>query len=231
MSWLTAPDEWDEDDAPRRSRWKVAALIVGAWLMVSLIVLAGLLVYSRDSSGHRRAAATADAQRSTPPSTVTTRTPTPTRHPSTVAAAPALVVPAGWVGKLADRQSDCAAHSYGRVRDFFTRTRCVGVQRWVATTSAAGRPVVVAASAVTLASAAQAASYLSLVSADGTGNVADLLREGASFPGGPTRMPPAGFAARQDGSRVLVAEAGYSSGASDAEDPALRALARHAVGG
>jgi hypothetical protein len=103
------------------------------------------------------------------------------------------------------------------------------VERLLASTNSGGRAVVIASNVVTLRSAAQAQAYLALVNTDGTGNISDLLREGVSYAGGPDKLPDAAFASRLDGNRVLVAEAGYVGGTSDASDPTLRAIAAEGV--
>jgi hypothetical protein len=221
VSWLTELDsEWDSQPTPpRRNRLKLVAAVMAGWLAVSLIVLIGLLRFDGRDSGHRstgtpgRPAATAGATATGP----------------SASAGPGGGTPAGWQLRAADDQANCAAHSYGQVQVFFARTPCTTVHRSLFSTSRAGRPVVVAASTVRFADSGQAAEYLRLVTSDGTGNVDDLLREGSRYPGSPSKLPPAAFASRQDGNRVLVAEAAFAEGPSDYSDATLRALARQAV--
>lgn len=232
VSWLTEPDEeWDEREAPPRGhRLKMAAAVLAGWLAVSLIVLVGLLRFGdRDSLGKRagspapKATSTATAPTVTAPTAATSRPASPASSPATGA------VPAGWVRRAGDEQANCTAHSYGQVQIFFARTPCSGVRRSLLTTERNGRAIVVAASTVTFGSPAQATSYLRLVTSDGTGNVNDLLREGVRYPGSPSKLPGAAFASRQDGPRVLVAEAAFEQGPSDYQDPTLQATARAAV--
>jgi hypothetical protein len=218
VSWLTEPDsEWDsEDHADKpRSRLRLVALLLGGWLVVSVVVLLILLAVGGHSAKH-----------ATGPVTTSGSTAGPTSR-STGSTTPAL--PDGWVRRASDSQTNCAAHAYGQVQGFFARTPCTSVQRLLATTNEGGRTVVIASNVVTFGSAAQAQRYLTLVNADGTGNIADLLREGVSYPGGPEKLPDAAFASRLDGNRVLVAEAGYVGGTSSATDPTLRAIADRGV--
>jgi len=224
MSWLTEPDsEWDSPDNPPdypedepKSRLKLVALIFGGWLVVSLVVLGILLaVGGHHGSSH-------DQQAGSGPAAVTS---TPAQ--SAAASGPAL--PSGWTRRAADRQTDCAAHSYGQVKAFFAGTPCTSVQRVLATTDTGGRSVVIASNIVTFDTADQAQRYLKLVNTDGTGNISDLLREGVSYPGGPRQLPDSAFASRADGNRVLVAEAGYASGSSNGQDPALDSIAAQAI--
>lgn len=221
MSWLTEPDsEWDFDDSPRppRSRLRLIALLLGGWLVVSVVVLLILLAVGGHHSSNQ-----AGGSGSTAGNSSSAGRPTNSAHSA------ASALPDGWVRQAADRQTDCAAHAYGQVQAFFARTPCTSVQRLLATTKSDGRTVVIASSVVSFQTAGQAQQYLTLVNADGTGNIADLLREGVSYPGGPDKLPDAAFASRLDGNRVLVAEAGYVGGTSGATDPTLREIAEQGV--
>jgi hypothetical protein len=235
VSWLTEPGEdWDEQEAPPRNRLKVAAAVLAGWLGVSLIVLIGLLTFDGRRAGEQRPAglagstttASAPAQGN---SATGSSAPGSSSAPASPSSAPSGQAPAGWVLQATDDQANCTAHSYGQVQVFFARTPCASVHRSLYSTEQDGRGVVVAASTVTFDSASKAADYFRLVTADGTGNVNDLLREGVRYPGSPSKLPPAGFASRQDGLRVLVAEAAFAQGPSDNSDARLREVARQAI--
>ena len=215
VSWLTELDsEWDSQPTPpRRNRLKLVAAVLAGWLAVSLLVLVGLLRFDGRDSGPGSGG-------------------TPSRPAATAATTSSSAgrgTPTGWQLRAADDQTNCAAHSYGQVQVFFARTPCSGMHRSLFSTEQGGRAVVVAASSVTFADAGKAGEYLRLVTSDGTGNVNDLLREGSRYPGSPSKLPPAAFASRQDGNRVLVAEAGFIEGPSDYSDATLQAAARQAV--
>lgn len=215
VSWLTEPDEdWDSTEDEPRSRVKLVALFLGGWLVVSLVVLAGLLVFGGHGSSNKKPVAKpgTSGAASTPAATNT-----------------ADSLPAGWVRQAGDDQTNCAAHSYGQVQAFFAKTPCSSVHRVLASTDIGGRAAVIASSIVTFNTAAQAKSYLALVDSDGTGNISDLLREGVTYAGGPAKLPTSAFASRLAGGRVWVAEAGYVSGASDPSDAKLKALAAAGV--
>jgi hypothetical protein len=214
VTWLTDPaDEWDDaDDAPR-SHLKLIGVIVGGWLIVSLLVLAGLVLFKGSKS--------TEAKTSTTPSASVTD--------SASSQAPAQTLPDGWIQQAADDQTNCSAHAYGKIKDFLKATRCTSVHRYLATTNQGGRMVIVAASTVTFANATQARRYLDIVTSDGTGNINDLLREGTTVPGVGDQLPPAAFASKQDGARVFVAEAAYTDGHSDNSNANLKSLAQKAV--
>ncbi len=216
VTWLTETDEeWTEDDPPRSHLKLVVAIVVG-WLMVSVIVLAGLILLNGPKPAHNTASKTTPGA-----STATAPPPAPT--------ASGARLPDGWVQAAADDQSNCANHSYGKVEAFFSKTPCTSLHRVLATTNSTGHPVVIASNVVTFATAEQASQYEALVTSDGTGNINDLLREGATV-AGVTRLPAAAFASRQDAKQVWVAEAAYTDGNSDAGDAVLKAAAQKAIG-
>lgn len=138
----------------------------------------------------------------------------PTSEPAQPAPAPSptLAAPAGFVVRLADAQADCAAHSFGQTQQFFVSTPCVQVQRQLLTGTADGRPILVSLREVTMPTAAGASALLALVDTSGTGNVNDQLREGATFPGGPTALPTTDYASRAAGVRVRIVEGGFTDG-------------------
>ena len=215
MSWLTEPDDWDTDerepDEPK-SRLRLIALILGGWLVVGIVVLVVLLaVGGGKKDGTAEPGPSASAVSASP------------------SASPTDALPAGWVQQATDDQTNCAAHSYGQVKAFFTKTPCSSVHRTLATTNQGGRTVIVSSYAVTFDTAAQAAQYLKLVATDGTGDVNDLLREGITYPGAPSALPDFAFASAARGTKVAVSEAGYVSGASSSDDAVLKKVAAAGV--
>ncbi len=202
----------DPEDEPR-SKLRLIALILAAWLLVSIVVLVFLLAV-RGPHGS------------------TTAGSSPTVAPSAGASSSASLaagLPDGWIQQATDDQTDCRAHSYGQMPAFFAKTPCSSVHRVLATTNQSGRTVVIASYIVTFSNEQAAQTYTQFVNADGTGNISDLLREGVSFSGAPKALPPAAFDSRQDGNRVFVAEAAFVSGASSADDATLKSVAHQAV--
>ncbi|HEX2298177.1 MAG TPA: hypothetical protein VHH34_06620 [Pseudonocardiaceae bacterium] len=131
---------------------------------------------------------------------------------------PATAVRATPAGDLAERASrtdtDCAAHSYGQVQKFLTDHPCRSVRRALYTGTEAGEPVVVAVSTVEMASESDAAALQKLADVSGTGNVSDLLREGVTFDGAPSRLRDASYASQLRGPVLVIVEAATVSGAA-----------------
>ena len=190
-----------------------------AWLVVSIAVLGFLLLFRGGSKGNHTAATSAGS--SAAPSSTAAAAPKPSE----------AALPAGWVKQASDDQTNCAAHSYGQVQAFFGTTPCSSLHRLLATTTQNGRQVIIASYVIHFATPSQAASYNSLVTADGTGDITNLLAEGARIPGGPSKLPDNAFASRQSGNTVSVAEAAYASGSSNGSDPTLKSVANQGIAG
>jgi hypothetical protein len=82
------------------------------------------------------------------------------------------------VNLRAAQESDCAAHSYGEVKDFFRSSPCDLLSRAVLELRDKRKNVIlVAVSRVDMPSVADAKRYKRLVDKSGTGNVTELSRE------------------------------------------------------
>lgn len=114
--------------------------------------------------------------------------------------------------------TDCAAHAYGEVADFFAGTPCASLGRALHTGSVDGAGIVVAVATVTMASEADATALQELVDTSGTGNVNDLLREGVTIPDVPERLTDAGYASQRTGAVVVIVETDFTD--PDVEDEA-----------
>jgi len=81
-------------------------------------------------------------------------------------------VPTNWL------DSNCAAHAYGRVKDFFSQNPCTNMARALYTTTTADRkPVYTAVAVVEMPDAAKATALRALTDDTGTGNVRDIIDE------------------------------------------------------
>ncbi len=119
--------------------------------------------------------------------------------------------------------TDCAAHSYGQVQAFMAANPCVSLRRALYTGTESGQPVVVAVGSVEMASESDAADLQKLADANGTGNVADLLRDGVTFEGAPADLHDASYASQRRGSVLVIVEAAVASGAARPLDPLAQA--------
>jgi hypothetical protein len=128
--------------------------------------------------------------------------------------------------------TDCAAHAYGQVVAYLQQHPCTGMTRLLATTVVNGRPVGFAQTTIGFSGDypqiyQTAGDFRQLVTADGTGNINDLLREGRRLPTGPTSVPqPNAFAALSQDSAVTIDELWYLDGPTPENDPPLVQLAQ-----
>jgi hypothetical protein len=121
----------------------------------------------------------------------------------------------------------CQGHAYNAVADFFGRSDCTRLTRSLWSAEAGGQPAVVSLSQVTMPDVAGAQALRSLADTDGSGNVSDLLREGARYDGGPTKLSKAQYASQQQGTTVTIVETSWAGTAGTAS--ALDALASTAL--
>jgi hypothetical protein len=172
----------------------------------------------------------------------------PATAPATGSASPALTsqfaasrqamlrgeVAAAWarLGMSADpdsarrRDTDCAAHSYGQVRDYFRRVRCQWLDRLLFTVhDKAGNTIVVAVAWARFATPAQAQELKRIDDVWGTGQIRPLPGAALGLPD--VRLSGQHYASRRDGARTVVAEAEETSGQLD--DAFLDELAQVAV--
>ncbi|MEU4741604.1 hypothetical protein AB0G02_14230 [Actinosynnema sp. NPDC023658] len=129
-------------------------------------------------------------------------TPTPTSQPAgEFAFAPSPDVPEPL------KDSNCAPHAYGQTQRFLTETPCQQLTRGLYTTSTPdGVKVYTSVSVVRMKTAEDAAKLKDLTSRDGTGNVNDLVKDGAVRVPNLTTLANGGFAARQQDRDVIIIE-------------------------
>jgi hypothetical protein len=101
----------------------------------------------------------------------------------------------------------CVAHAFGQVADYLNYVGCRGLRRALLTTYVEGRPVLISVAEVRLSDSSMNAEFVSLVTANGTGNIRTLLADGYTFSGAPQTFAqdPTLFAAQEsDGLTVEV---------------------------
>lgn len=110
--------------------------------------------------------------------------------------------------------NDCARHSYGEIHEWFAEHSCERVSRALYTTTTNGARVLVSVSVVTMPTAADAARLYELAYTDGTGNVSDLVRDGATtIPNAPD-VAEGQYKSKLTGARLTIVEANSFGGHS-----------------
>jgi hypothetical protein len=108
--------------------------------------------------------------------------------------------------KFSDDNSDCVAHSYGQVRDFFRSHSCVALQRaHFQVRDRRGDVVLIAVSRVEMTDETDARALQRLLDTHGTGNVLELSREQGRYR--TVRYTGDFYASRRDGTVVSNAQA------------------------
>jgi hypothetical protein len=152
--------------------------------------------------------------------------------PEDVAAQPVRVVDGvSWTERVVTTDPTCEGHAYGQAVQFLRQHPCAQLDRSLWSGDVAGSPIVASVAVVRMADAASATALKSLVDSSGTGNVADLLREGKGFPGAPASLSAsAGYGSTQVGESVVIAETTTAAGATSVGESTLDRVARQALG-
>jgi hypothetical protein len=206
-------DEPGESGAGRRTGLLVAA----AFVVVALLAVGGwLLLGGRQGDAGRTAAASAPASASAPTGPQEGAVQTVAGQDYTV--------------QTVDSTDTCVGHAYGAVADFFAGTDCTGLSRALYSTDVRGEGVVVSVVRVQMPDASAARDLRTLADQNGSGNVSDLLREGARYQGSPAELSGAEYASALSGPTVTIVEAAWvdadsQSGSSEIDRVAGDALA------
>jgi hypothetical protein len=105
------------------------------------------------------------------------------------------------------RDSDCAPHAYGQTKEFLTRTPCRQLTRALYTTTTPdGVTVYTSVSVVRMNTTEDATALKDLTSRNGTGNVNDLIKDGAVRVPGMTTLGNGGYASDQRDREVIIIE-------------------------
>ncbi|MCZ2809955.1 hypothetical protein O2W15_00760 [Modestobacter sp. VKM Ac-2979] len=196
------------------SRGRQVALVLAALAVVALLVVVGVLALSDDDGDAR--ATTAGATAGSAPAT--------SAAPGPVVGATAVVNGTTFTLRVVEENSTCIGHSYDAVAGFFANNDCTDLDRALWSAEVEGLPAVVSVARVTMPDPASAQALRSLADTDGSGNVSDLLREGASYEGAPQGLSGAQYASSQQGATVSIVETSWA-GAERGATSALDALA------
>lgn len=194
---------------PRRSRRGLPVVLAAVVLV--LLLAAGGFWLAGGGSGDDTATAPSPSSSAAPTSA----------GPTTPAPLPAgTVQTAGgtdYTLQVVEYDTTCRDHAYGAISGFFGTTDCLGLSRALWSAAVDGVPAVVSVSRVTMPDAARAAALLSLTDVSGTGNVSDLLREGARYPGGPEELRSADYASTTADDVAVIVETSWTGQAGPAD--------------
>ncbi|MFT7838338.1 hypothetical protein Q5530_19550 [Saccharothrix sp. BKS2] len=117
------------------------------------------------------------------------------------------------------RDSDCASHAYGKTRDYLTSTPCQQLTRALYTTTTPdGATVYTSVSVVQMKTTEDATALKDLTNRNGTGNVNDLIKDGAVQVQGMTTLGNGGYASDQRDREVIIIESDTAThGANETE--------------
>lgn len=125
----------------------------------------------------------------------------------------------------------CADVSTRKIKEYFRQHQCEHLTRALYTaTLPDGQQVLTSLATVRMPDAASAAQLNSLVSADDTGNIMDLVSAGRDLPGNfPKLSNDLGYFSSQQDRLVVVGESGYFGKSSEYEDGRLGEITRDAL--
>jgi len=110
--------------------------------------------------------------------------------------------------RASDADDDCAAHSYGQVREFFVQNPCAALYRALFEVGDGPATALVAVAWVDMPTEAQARDFQGLVDRQGTGNVTELTDD--------VRWTGERYASVRDGVTVVNAQAEPVGGTAQA---------------
>ncbi|MDT7743921.1 MAG: hypothetical protein QOE59_2999 [Actinomycetota bacterium] len=151
--------------------------------------------------------------------------------PEEAAALPVRVVDGvSWTQQVVATEPTCEGHAYGLAVQFLREHPCVQLDRALWSGDVGGSAMVASVAVVRMGDAASASAFKALVDSSGTGNVADLLREGRGFAGAPSALGNAGYGSTQVGESVVIAETAPGAGSGSVGESTLDRIARQATG-
>lgn len=107
--------------------------------------------------------------------------------------------------------TDCAKHSYGQIKQFFTETPCDHLTRQLFVAQVEGRTVYTSVSVVVMPDQEKANELRLFTDKDGSGNVSDVVRDGGVKIKGLDRLSKSGgYASKLQGRDVVIIEADFA---------------------
>jgi hypothetical protein len=109
-----------------------------------------------------------------------------------------------------DTDSDCAGHAYGDIKDYLAGSPCDHLSRQLFVAKVDGRTIYTSVSVVTMPDEEKADELRKLTDKDGSGNVADVVKDGLAEVDGLDRLTKGGgYASKQSGRDVVIVEADF----------------------
>jgi hypothetical protein len=125
--------------------------------------------------------------------------------------------------------SSCASHAYGQVGSSLRATDCTGLSRALYSAQLPGGKIVVSVIRVRMPDTVSARNLKALADRNGSGNVSNLLREGVTYPGGPTRLVNEEYDSAVSGTTVAIVEDSWVDPAVAGSSATLDATATSAL--
>ena len=123
--------------------------------------------------------------------------------------------------------TDCAANSYGQIKQWLAQHPCRHLSRALYTTSAGTARALVSVAVVTLSSPEEAQQLKKLADTDGTGNVNDLVRDGTATIAGAPKLADGDYLSCTNGAAVTIVLSVFFD--RHADDRTLRRISKEAL--
>ncbi|MCK2240806.1 MULTISPECIES: hypothetical protein [unclassified Crossiella] len=133
-----------------------------------------------------------------------------------------------FVPRGSSREADCGPRAYGQLQQWLRENPCTALVRSLFEVNEE-RKAAVSVVVVSFADAVQAQRFQVLADDEQSGGVNELLREGRSWPGGPSSFAPAVASTSRDGTRVRIVRAVWVGQETKQTDVVLQGIAERAL--
>ncbi|WHT21111.1 hypothetical protein N8J89_08605 [Crossiella sp. CA-258035] len=133
-----------------------------------------------------------------------------------------------FVPRGSSRETDCGPRAFGQVQQWLRENPCTALVRSLFEVNEE-RKAAVSVVVVSFADAVQAERFQALADDEQSGGVTELLREGRSWPGGPSSFAQAVSSTSRDGSRVRIVRAVWVGQETKPTDVVLQGIAERAL--
>ncbi|GAA2803305.1 hypothetical protein [Crossiella cryophila] len=133
-----------------------------------------------------------------------------------------------FVPRGSSRETDCGPRAFGQLQQWLRENPCTALVRSLFEVNEE-RKAAVSVVVVSFADAVQAQRFQALADDEQSGGVNELLREGRSWPGGPSSFAQAVSSTSRDGTRVRIVRAVWVSQETKQTDVVLQGIAERAL--